>query len=545
MTPIPNTDRRWDWIWLIAVGVLSSSWCLTAAPQLSATFDETCYIERGLHSWRTGSLKPHMSAGTMPLPIDVQTLPIYLWERSRGQAFDVQTDLTEILRVGRAANLVFWWLLLVYAMKLARLFGGAWAGRMAVGLVGFDPNFVAHATLATTDISITATTLMTIYYFVLGRDQGWKTRVLIPGLCYGLAVVSKASALAFVPISFVVLGLFYHLTHTDPSTSRVRLRGLLKDLVHIVMVGSVFVFTYCGSDYTTERTFVEWARKLPEGAVKSAMVPVSENLRIFTNAGEAMAAQIKHNFRGHGVYLHGEWHARATWYYFPYALFVKLPLATLLLLSIAFLHIRTMLRHPLGWLALALLLFTLTCRVQIGIRLIFPTIAITYIAACITLTRSQLIPAHIRCLLAGGVIVANLAITANCWPHGLRFVNLLNGGPDEGYRALSDSNYDWGQGLPDLLPYTAPGQPPLAVWYYGTDPAAFRAPFIPMQLHTMPFSSPEDIKRIVGPARLAVGASILYGNPALSPSSKIAVDYLKTQTPIARTATFFIFDLNT
>src|SRR5438552_1152595 len=36
-----------DALWLIAWGVASSAWCLTAAGQLSATFDEPLYLPHG------------------------------------------------------------------------------------------------------------------------------------------------------------------------------------------------------------------------------------------------------------------------------------------------------------------------------------------------------------------------------------------------------------------------------------------------------------------------------------------------------------------
>ena len=40
---------RWvDVLWLLAVGVATSAWCLAAAPRLGATFDEPIYLQRGL-----------------------------------------------------------------------------------------------------------------------------------------------------------------------------------------------------------------------------------------------------------------------------------------------------------------------------------------------------------------------------------------------------------------------------------------------------------------------------------------------------------------
>src|SRR5262245_38615233 len=203
------SDRWVDLAWLIAFGAASSAWCLTAAARLGATFDEPLYIKAGLTSWRTGSNKLLMRAGTMTLPVDVQTLPIYLWERSRGPEFDPVADLHTVLPVARAANLVFWWLLLAYAMRLGRTFGGAWGGRLAVALAACDPNLLGHASLATTDIAIVACLLVLVYHFWHGLGCGWKRRVLVPAVCYAVAIQAKVSGLVFGMEAMLLLGVWH------------------------------------------------------------------------------------------------------------------------------------------------------------------------------------------------------------------------------------------------------------------------------------------------------------------------------------------------
>ena len=85
--------RAVDVVWVLLCGVLSSVWCLTAARDLGVTFDEPIYIEKGLERWREGTLTPLIRLGTMPLPVDVQTFPVYVWERFRGTPFDARADL--------------------------------------------------------------------------------------------------------------------------------------------------------------------------------------------------------------------------------------------------------------------------------------------------------------------------------------------------------------------------------------------------------------------------------------------------------------------
>ena len=75
-----------------------------------------------------------------------------------------------MLAITRAANLIFLWLLLFYAMRLGHTIGGPWTGRWSVMLLGFEPNFLAHASLATTDMSLAACLLIFVYYFREGRS---------------------------------------------------------------------------------------------------------------------------------------------------------------------------------------------------------------------------------------------------------------------------------------------------------------------------------------------------------------------------------------
>lgn len=555
---------RWlDALWLIAFGAASSVWCLTAAARLGATFDEPLYVKAGLVSWRTGSNKLLMRAGTMPLPIDVQTLPVYIWERCRGAEFDPLLELHTVLPVCRATNLVFWWLVLAYSMRLGRTFGGAWGGRLAVALVACDPNFLGHAALATTDIALLACMLVLVYHFHhrYAPDAGWKSRVLVPGLLYGLAITAKASAMVFGAQAMFVLGL-WNLAKagalTPPVGTSVRHKAVhlwhatfpfRKDLVAIALVGFAFVFGYCGCDWGTEPTFIKWANGLPEGELKRAMVPLSHELKIFTNAGEALLHQIKHNIRGHGTYLLGTWHARATPAYFPLALSMKVPLPALVLLIAALVAHPRRLLLPTAGVALVLLAFTPNCRVQIGIRFVFVLMALTYITVGAAIARGWAEPrpggrAVPRWLV--GALLAVLVGTATwVWPHGLSYFNQVWGGTPAGNVLLHDSNYDWGQGLPELRAWNAAHNSggPLGLWYFGSDPDVIYPPLVWLQLSHEPLRPGGDVPYYCPARYLAVSAAILSNNPAPTPEHKARLEWVKARVPVARTTHFFVYQV--
>lgn len=552
--------RNIDLVWLLTFGIASSAWCLTAAPRLGATFDEPFYVKAGLTSWRTGSNKLLMRAGTMTLPVDVQTLPVHLWERLRGYEFDPEADLHTVLPLARATNLVFWWLLLIYAMRLGRTFGGVWGGRLAVALPASDPNLLAHATLATTDIAIVACVLMLVYHFWHGQGRGGIRRVLVPGLCYGLAIQAKASGLIFGMEAMVVLGL-WHLGQTGvltpPANSRLSAKiahlwhatyPLRKDLAGIAFIGLVFVFTYTGCDWGTEPTFVKWAEQLADGNLKRVMLPVSQNLTIFTNAGEGLLYQIKHNVRGHGTYFLGEWYPRATKPYFPVALTMKVPLAAFALLgAVLLIHPRNLVT-PVGVIALLLLALSPNYRVQIGVRFLFTMVVLGYISLAVAVARGWSSPGNrfVPRWFVAGILMAMAATAVWVWPHGLSYFNQLWGGPTAGPQLLHDSNTDWGQGLPELRDWSAErGHVPVAVWYYGMDPAVYRAPLRRAFLSHLPHDgTTRDIRRLCGDAQyLAVSVGCLHGNDNVTVPHRLAVDWVRTQTPIDRTTFFVIYRL--
>lgn len=552
---------RWfDLIWLLLFGIASSVWCVTAASRIGATFDEPFYIKAGLISWRTGSNKLLMRAGTMTLPVDVQTLPIYLWEHYRGTLFDPEKDLHTVLPVARATNLVFWWLLLGYSLRLGHAFGGVWAGRLAVAFCASDPNLLAHATLATTDIAIVACVLVLVYHFWHGQNRGWIRRVLIPGCCYGLAIQAKASGLVFGMQAMLVLGL-WHLGRSGtprsplPSSLCGRIRTiwhatypLRRDLVWITTIGLIVVFTYTGCDWSTEPSFIKWADQLPEGHLKEIMLPLSQSLSIFTNAGEGLLYQIKHNVRGHGTYFLGEWYPRATRSYFPVALTMKLPLAVLALVGATLLVHPRQLVNPIGAIALLLLVLSPTYRVQIGIRFMFTMIVLGYIALAIAIARGWS-TSSTRALprwFVAGILMSMVTTSLWVWPHGLAYFNQLWGGPSAGPELLHDSNTDWGQGLPELREWSAQrNHVPIAVWYYGTDPAVYRPPLQRAFLSHLPHNgTPNEIQQLCGKAQyLAVSIGCLHGNDRVTESHRLALDWVRTQIPIARTRFFWIYQL--
>jgi hypothetical protein len=504
-----NLAKRWDVLWLVTCALASTTWCLTAAYQLGPTFDEPGYLDLGLRFWRSGSHRALVAGGgTMPLAVDLFTLPIHVWERWQGVPLNPRTDLGRVLPVARASVLLFWWLLLFYGWRTGQALAGPWGGSLAVALLACEPVLLGHACLATTDLALCSCLLALAYHYRAGRDMPGARRLMLPAFWFGMAMLAKASGLVFGVLCLAVLEGEY-LWRNHRTDWRRYLGPSLGQLAFVAIGGCVLVFGWCGD-----------------------------------SAYHALRFQMHHSLAGHGnIYLLGQT-GPGFWYYFPVALSIKLTL-TVLILAVVLLAVRP---RALGnWAiltTLSLLALTPACSVQIGVRLVLPLVAFGVVGLAAGLVQAwQSLSAKVgRWLLAslgGAAVLWSAWASVSVWPNGLCYTNELWGGTPEGYRLLSDSNYDWGQGLPELTRWQR--QQNLAgmdIWYYGTDPALFRRSLRELPWNALAAQGPECLRQAVHGRFFAASTSLVFGSNRDDPAAR----YLRTCTPAARTSTFLIYD---
>jgi hypothetical protein len=310
------------------------------------------------------------------------------------------------------------------------------------------------------------------------------------------------------------------------------------------------VYAYCGTDWRPEPTFIAWAQTLPEHEFGRSMRWCSQNLCIFNNAGVAFARQIKHNLQGHGVYLLGETAPRSIWYYYPVAMAIKLPLPLLLApIGIFFLKPRASINQ---WTlaTAALMLFSLNCHVQIGIRLVLPILVFLSIGTAVAFARAiGTTSVSWKRQLFIGCTFACLTLTSfstvSAWPNGLSYVNEAWGGNKNAHRLLSDSNCDWGQGLPELAEWARCERiDQICVWYFGTDPRINCPPFVHLPVHREAIFDVRELRERLNGRKFAVSKTLLFGGYKSDPRQRELLNWLRSRSPVAQTATFLVFDLS-
>jgi hypothetical protein len=500
------TATRADWAWLVLWGIVSSMWCFAAEQTLGPTYDEPFYFRAGMECWRVKNHKALMDAGTMPLPVEAQTLLVCVLARL---ARVDPMDFTFWLPTLRLVTLAFWWTLLAAVLICARRWGGSWAGRLAVAVLACEPVLLGHASLATTDIAFTAAMLTLIAVFLTTRDQPtFRWSVLPSALAVAFALLAKASTLAYAPVCLILLEcLRLHrngLPDWRTPEFRTRILRSATELATMLLLGAVMVCVVCPRAY------------------------------------RAVLFQINHQREGHGlVYLFGEVSWSGFWYYFPLTLLCKSSLAFLALgLLAVFLGGRRLFNAPL-LLAVALTVLSLTFRVQLGVRFVLPILVLFVIGFSVALTR-ELSPSWrsfrqtaLTLLLVGGLVDA-----WSVWPNGICYTNALWGGTRNGYLVAGDSNYDWGQGVSELTAWQREhAEQPMSVWYFGTDPKIERTT---IRQDDYWYQPPEKMCQMSRGRFVAVSTTLLYGYAHDRPASV----FLRGLRPCGRTTTFLIYDFS-
>jgi hypothetical protein len=360
------------------------------------------------------------------------------------------------LALARLGVLPFFLLATLVVYAWAWRLGGAPAAVSAVLLFTTLPPVLAHAGVATTDMAVTATIALAALCVIRWLEQPTRGRSLALGLAVGLALLSKLSALLFLPAAGVAIALCRRGEraretgpHAGPSrTTRLRLTYAAA----LLTIWAGYRFAVGPLTAPDAGTAVAAPTALP-ALDRLARAPVFPAPALFEGLGELAAK----NRAGHKSYLLGEVRTTGWWYFFPVALAVKTPLPFLLLTAAGLAAIwrlgsGTERRRQLepAAIAFAILLVCLPSRINIGLRHVLPMYPFLSVVAGLGAVALWRAP---RAILAAPAMVTLLV----CWqlvasvrthPDYLAYFNELAGSHPE--RVLVDSDLDDGQDLKRL-----------------------------------------------------------------------------------------------
>jgi hypothetical protein len=458
------TRGRWRFATAL-VACLATVAVVTTYPVFSQMWDEPATLAAGMEWLSTGGY--HYEAQHPPLArVASALLPYLRGARSLGNhlIYDEGRALLgegaqyrRTLFLARLGMLPFFWLMLVVCARWGGRIAGDAGAALAALFVATNPNLLAHAGVAGTDLAPAAFVVAATYAWLCWREQPTTARALLFGLAIGLAATTKFSALAFLVLTFVF-----------GETAR-------WPLVRRGGDAAVRAFAWRSALVVAGTAAVAvWAvYRFHVGPMTPGGVPVPAP-EFFTGLG----AFFTHGSGGHPAFLLGEVRLRGWWYYYLVVLAVKTPLP-LLALSIAGAVYAVRAMRVDGWTsvvpilgAVAVLVPALISHVDLGVRIVlavYPFLALLAARGATAAWRSA--GARAQLLARRGavsVLVGGMMVTAvRSWPDYLAYFNPVAGPHPE--RVLVDSNLDWGQDLYRLADTVrARGIDSIRVHYFGS-----------------------------------------------------------------------------
>jgi 4-amino-4-deoxy-L-arabinose transferase-like glycosyltransferase len=469
--------------WIVAALLTSHAGLLAwGAWKHSPTFDEIAYLPAGISHWHLGRFD--LCRVNPPLTRALAAIPVLLVRPTTDWSHLVDPAFRPRFAVGRdflEANgrRTFWYfgmarcacipLSLVggyFCYRWAAELYGPTSGILALTLWSVSPNVLAHGQLITPDMGGAVFGVVAGYAFWRWlRAPGWK-RSYTAGFALGLAELARTTWIVLFGL-FPILWLVWEFSafRTRPWQTWMRRAGQLLLILlvglYLLNVGFLFEGTFqrlrdygfvCDAltGYTSDHSHgIYQANRFNGTWLGTVPVPFPEDYVL------GLDAQKRDFEQKTWSYLRGEWRVGGWWYYYLYALAIKVPLGTWVIVVLAMSasvfqkRYSAPVRDELLLIAPAAVVLTLASS-QTGInqhmRYVLPILPFAFVwvskaARAIDLKHWQ--------FLSIGAAALLWSVTSSLWiyPHNLSYFNELVGGPTNGHAHLLNSNIDWGQDL--------------------------------------------------------------------------------------------------
>ena len=462
-----------------------------------------------------------------------------------GKDFLFKNDADTMLFRARMAAATLTVLLALLVFLAGQEMFGTTAGFIALVLLVFDPNQLAHGAFVTTDTGLACFLFATMYAFYRYVRQPSLWRLLLVGLAAGLALAAKHTAILLFPTLLVLAVCDYFLARKDEesSSARLNLPKYVAALAVITVISMSILWAFYGFRYAARPAGLhlnppsaDYIAQLSRPREAKLLATVSRfhllpESYIYGLADVRMMDDFYSSFLLGKVYPHG------VWFYFPIAILIKSTLAFLILLAIAIWAIAT--RKMTRWREVVFLTVpvvvylsvAMASHMNIGVRHILPIYA--FLGVLFGGTAVTLMTKHRRWIYVFATLLLFQALTSlRAFPTYIPYVNEAWGGQKNAWWLLSDSNADWAQQLKATKTYLDArgikncwfvyfGEGVIDTSYYGIPCKALPTPDA-MWIGEKFYDTPEVVD---GPVLISAGnlSGFEYGPDALNPYAQFKI----------------------
>ena len=462
--------KTWYWLAIICCLAIQAAQIALVVHRESLTFDEDNHMFAGYMMWKTGDygLNPEHP----PLVKLLATIPVLhrpLWIpplQNRnfkkvayigGRDWLARNDgakQTLVFRMRLSAGLLALALSIVVFLAAREWFGPT-AGLIALVLVSFDPNILAHSGLVTTDIGVSLFFLAAVYAFYRYATKPSFGRLLIAGVVTGLLLATKHSGILLAPM--LILLAVWEIVHAEEDRRARTVGRYCAALAGIVVISVIVLWTFYGFRYAARPAPLQLNPSLadyaaPLGGFSAAVVRGAADAHLLPESYLIGLVDVKRMAEFYPTYIFGKVYAHGKWWYFPVVILIKTTLGMFALVSLALLAMVTgKLRAPrpaayifIPW--IVYLAVAMMSGLNIGARHILPLYAFAAIfsaGGAVALAGAGKRWAGI----CGVLIAAHVVSAALVFPNYIAYANEAWGGPKNVHNLLSDANVDWAQQL--------------------------------------------------------------------------------------------------
>ncbi len=500
--------KRW---YVIIILLLVGSYGTVQAWRQSMTTDEGIHVAsaylaltRGEHRFDPEHPFLFKYLTALPLLVLKPNLPVNdqkLWEASRPSYYDSWQEARQwsdawVYDSGNNAQLLIFLARIPGVLALVALCWLSWftarhwfgesIAHWALFFTATNPTLLGHGPLTNTDIPLALTVLFVLWrLWLYFEKQSWKNVVWV-GISLGIALTTKFSAIAILPIA--LLWLVYTSAQKKHGVLATMSHGIASLAITLLIIWTVYFFRSPIYLDGTTNVAVTTASDILSKWGTSIDVLTKQVQYILPSAYlKGMLLTVGGSIFGRSVYFVGNTYGSGVWFYFPTMFILKSQLIVILMcLTGIGLSAKRIIR-PWTWkpesvllviAAVVLTYLSLSSKLNLGIRHISPLLPILSVYLACTAVYMKHILRRTGFVL--GITLGCLLPIISQGGDLIGFSNSIVYPKDQTYRYFNDSNLDWGQQSERITKvvtekfdgkrlYINYKWNPYAIGYYGTE----------------------------------------------------------------------------